>query len=218
MTDKSPQINPSFISRMARWFTPVLSTMIVLYGITTAYTAFQQSQVDNMEGDAQIVGLLELARSNDAYSVADRKAVTDFDAITQILVFRATGADQEASNILEDTLSDEALASLFRSNDLDEDYYDLLYAEADALYDNAFIAFGAAGSLGNIRTGYDIALLILAVGLGFAGWSSLLGDDSKVGFVFGTASIVLFVIAVVILFNTLGLDMPAEVKPLAEFQ
>lgn len=216
MSDKTASKSPSFINRMARWFTPILSTMIVLYGITTAYTAYKQSQISNLENEAQIVGLLELTRSNDAFGVADRKSATDFNAITEILILDATGGSTVAIDILKGTLSPEARDAFNRIGDLDEPYYDLLYTYPEALHKNAFIAFGAAGSFGSIGTGYDIALLILAVGLGFAGWSSLLGDESKIGFVFGLASIVLFVAAVFILFNTLGLDIPAEVKPLAE--
>ena len=216
MTEPRKQDHLSFTSRMARWFTPILSTLIVLYGVTTAFSAFKQSQVDDLENDAQIVGLLELTRSNDAFDVADRKAGTDFDALTRIIILEATGGDPLVIEILEDTLTEEALAALRRSNTLDDAYFDEIYALANALYDNAFMAFSAAGTLGNLRTNYDITLLLLAVGLGFAGWSSLLGDDSRIGFVFGLASTILFVVTVIILAGALGLDMPAEIIPLPE--
>ena len=57
-------------------------------------------------------------------------------------------------------------------------------------------------------------VLTLSVGLAFAAWGALLGEDNKLAYVFGIASLIVFIFVIFIWVGTLGEAIPYVIKPL----
>ncbi|MPN22680.1 hypothetical protein SDC9_170063 [bioreactor metagenome] len=82
----------------------------------------------------------------------------------------------------------------------DDQYYNEMYAEADASFDEAMAKYDEAQAAGDKADGFQLDVLILAVALSLAAWASIVKEDSKIrpmfsaaSFVIGLAGLVLFV-------------------------
>jgi hypothetical protein len=73
-------------------------------------------------------------------------------------------------------------------------YYDAMYAEAYALWDESDAAFETAGEWDNRGDGLQLVMLFMALGLAFAAWASLLKEESNLRPLFALAAIIVFVV------------------------
>jgi len=79
----------------------------------------------------------------------------------------------------------------------DDQYYNDVYADADAYFDDSDANFGTAGEWNNRGDGLQIVLSIMALGLAFAAWASLLKEDSNMRLLFALFAVIALVIGVI---------------------
>ena len=101
-----------------------------------------------------------------------------------------------------------------RSGDLDDQYYEDVYYEPETLYENAELAFAVADDFNEVKSDLDFIIILLAIGVAFAGWASLLDDVFSLRMFFGGSSAVLLVISLVLWIMFLFVELPLEVFPL----
>ena len=109
------------------------------------------------------------------------------------------------STTTTDVLSEPATASIERSEGpFDQAYYDEMYAEPKAILEEEEVAFDSAAHDSNRAVAYPLSVLIMAVGLSFAAWASLAGEENKIRIVFPVLSLIVLTIGLVHMFSVPG--------------
>lgn len=196
------------------WFKIILGVLVTIYGITAAFVSHQGSQLDTDAREMTFVGIMELTKGNDAYAVADGQFNYDYDAFTQIILLEETGGSSVAIDVWWDTLSQEALDSIDRSGDLDDQYSEEVYSYADERYDNASLAYETARTYSDIGNEYELITLMLAMGLAFVGWASILDKVRLLQYVFAVIALLVLGYAILLWLGAWSTPLPPVVTPL----
>ena len=196
------------------WFKIILGILVTIYGVTAALVSYQANELDSKSREMTFVGIMELTRGNDAFAVADFTEKNDYDAITQIFLLEVTGGSQAEIDIWTDTLSDDGYDAMNRSGDLDDEYYDNVYFFANDLYDNATLAYETSQEYSEISGQYEQITLLLAMGLAFVGWASILDGVKLLRFIFGLGAIAALAFSLYLWWITASVPLPPEVLAL----
>jgi hypothetical protein len=195
-------------------FNLFLGILVTIYGIVATLVSYQSSQLNDDASNMTFVGIMELTKGNDAYAAADNFVTADYDAITQMfLLWERDGSDAEVQ-IWQDTLTQDAQDAMDRSGDLDDIYYEDAYAYANDLYDNAELAYQTAQDYLEIANDYDLVTLLLALGLAFTAWASLLENLKLVRFIFSGMSVLILAVSLFIYWGAASTILPPAVVPL----
>jgi hypothetical protein len=215
MSEQSGPPTPKWVKTLADspWVEPILGALVAIFGIATAGAAYQASIYGGNSSENFFVAQSALTDTNFFYNQADQIAQKDFDILTEIEVQTALDAPDEAIDALVNALSEDALASFQRSNDLDDEYYDGLYKVAVEYEDTATKAFASAKDWDALGDDYELLGLILAVGLGFAGWAGLLGRESVVRYAFATMAVVALALSIYMTINLVSRPIPPMFTP-----
>jgi len=190
-------------------FNLFLGILVTIYGIVATLVSYQSSQLNDGASNMTFVGIMELTKGNDAYAVADNLVNSDYDAMREMLLLWERGGSDAEVQIWQDALSQEALDSLDRSDDLDDVYY-----YANELYDNAELAYQTAQVYLEVANDYDLVTLLLALGLAFTAWASLLDNLKLVRFIFAGMSVLLLVVSLLVYLGAAATGLPPEIIPI----
>ena len=191
-----------------------LGVLVTIYGVATALVAYQSSELGSKATEMTFIGLMELTQGNDAYAVADTEYNRSYDALTQVFLLEETGGSQVAIDIWLDTLTDQAYEAYLRSGDVDDQYSEELYAYPNDLYDNAFLAYETAQEYAEVGSQYEQIALMMAMGLAFVGWASILDGVKLLRTVFAIIAVLVLVGAVTLWLTTASIPLSPEVLPL----
>ena len=191
-----------------------LGVLVTIYGIATALVAYQSSELGSKATEMTFIGLMELTQGNDAYAVADTEYNRSYDALTQVFLLEETGGSQAAIDIWLDTLTDGAYDAYLRSGDVDDQYSEELYTYPNDLYDNAFLAYETAREYSEVGSQYEQIALMMAMGLAFVGWASILDGVKLLRTVFAIIAVLVLVGAVYLWWTTASVPLSPEVLPL----
>jgi hypothetical protein len=86
----------------------------------------------------------------------------------------------------------------------DQEYYDAMYSEPKAVLEDEAAAFAIAAHDSNRAVAYQLSVLIMAVGLSFAAWASLAGEENKIRIVFLVLSLIALTIGLIHMFSIPG--------------
>ena len=103
-----------------------------------------------------------------------------------------SGLDDVAAEYYHSQFSAPLLSSVERDGIWDDQYYDEMYTDALAKRDEAFAFFDEAKRQSERESGYQLSMLIAAVGLAFAAYASLMDETKRLRSVFALISILLF--------------------------
>jgi hypothetical protein len=188
----------------------------------TAWAAFTAGMYGGNSAEAYFIALRDLTSANDAYGLADRTVATDNSIISDYFINSEFGVSEETLDVLFRGLSDEADEAWTRYDEnpdaedfLDDEYYDLMYSDADALSENSNVAFKIAKQWDDLGDQYEFLGLLLALGLGFAAWASLLSTENIVRYLFAVLAIGILIWSVVVTFQLVSTPTPAEVTALS---
>jgi hypothetical protein len=167
----------------------VLGTLIAILSILTAVAGYQSSLAGAAEGDANIEGQRLLADSNAGYVLVNQEVIYDYNMFDGYYLF--DGEDQFRSDYYREEFSDGLNAAMERDEEdpFDDTYYQEMFAEADDLYDEATAKFEDAQVASEKANKLQLVMLIMAVGLSFAAWASLLESTSRMRLLFAIAAI-----------------------------
>lgn len=195
-------------------FNVFLGILVTIYGIVATLVSYQSSQLNDDASNMTFVGIMELTKGNDAYAAADNFVTSDYDAITQIYLLWERGGSDTEVQIWQDTLTQDAQDAMDRSGDLDDLYYEDAYAYANDLYDNAELAYETAQDYLEVANDYDLVTLLLALGLAFTAWASLLDNLKLLRFTFAGMSVLLLAVSLLVYLGAASTVLPPAVVPL----
>ena len=172
-----------------------LGTLIAVLSVFTAFASWQGSIADSKQNENEILAMQKLSDGNAEYLSANQFIVYDYTMYDGWYV--ADTADKE--EYYQSSYS-EALQNSIAANPDDpfsNAYYDAMYADSYAYWDESDAAFETAGEYDNRGDGLQLVMLILALGLAFAAWASLAKEESNMRLAFAVLAVAMLVLGVI---------------------
>lgn len=166
----------------------VLGTLIALLSVLTALASYQGSIADSKQNEHEVKAMQELNDGNAEYLSANQFIVYD---LTMYDGWYTSDSDEKAA-YYESSYSQELQDSLAANPDepFSEAYYDAMYATAYGYWNDSDADFERAGQWDNRGDGLQRVMLIMALGLAFAAWASLLKEESNMRLVFSAFALI----------------------------
>lgn len=168
----------------------ILGSLIAILSVLTALAGYQGSMSDSEQTTKNVQGQQMLTDANAEYLTANQLIVYDYTLYDGYYTAEP-GSEQE--EYYKSTFSESLQADITAGTDLfSEGYYDSMYAEANAMFEEADVLFSKAQEWNQRGDALQLVMLIMALGLAFAAWASLLSDESRMRLFFAIASILTF--------------------------
>jgi hypothetical protein len=176
-----------------------LGTLITILSIFTAVASYQGGMADSKQNEFEISGMKNLNDGNAEYLSANQMIVYDYQMYDGY--YTADTADKEEYYQASYSEALQTSIAADENNPFSEDYYNAMYADSYAYWDESDAAFEKAGQYDERGDGLQLVILTLALGLAFAAWASLAKEESnmRIGFSFlGSAMLILGIIFYII--------------------
>ena len=168
----------------------ILGLLVSVLSVLTAAANYMAYQEGNSSLDNNLDGDRALAESNTLYLEATQYIIVDYNMYDGYQI--QSGLDDVAAEYYHSQFSSPLLSSIERDGIWDDQYYDEMYTDALAKRDEAFAFFDEAKRQSERESGYQLSMLIAAVGLAFAAYASLMDETKRLRSVFALISILLF--------------------------
>jgi hypothetical protein len=161
-----------------------LGTMIALLSVSTAVASYQGAMSDSEQNKNEILGMQNLNDGNAEYLRANQDITQDYNYFDNWYINVDDRPD--IAEYYQYSFSEQLLAAIERDPDTvwDEQYYDDMYADAIVLWDESDTNFDLASQWDERGDQLQLVMLIMALGLAFAAWASLLGAESNMRLLF----------------------------------
>lgn len=185
---------------MKKFFTNeiFLGTMIAILSVFTAFVSYQGAMADSEQNKYEILGMQQLNDGNAEYLRANQDITQDYNYFDNWYL----NADErpEIASYYKDNFSEALSAAVESAPDTvwTDDYYNSMYADATALWDESDVNFNLASQFDERGDQLQLVMLIMALGLAFTAWGSLVNEESRMRLlfsVFGTIALLAGIIA-----------------------
>ncbi|RPI94791.1 MAG: hypothetical protein EHM40_00560 [Chloroflexi bacterium] len=174
----------------------VLGTLIAVLSVFTAYVSYQGSIADSGQNENEVKAMQQLNDGNAEYLSANQFIVYDY---TMYDGWYTTDSEDKAayyevnySETLQNAIATDP------ENPFSDAYYEEMYASAYELWDQSDASSELAGQWDSRGDELQRVMLIVALGLAFAAWASLLKEESKMRLLFAVLAVVTLVAGVII--------------------
>lgn len=165
----------------------ILGSLIAILSVLTALAGYQGSMADSEQTTSNVQGQQRLTDANAEYLTANQLIVYDYTLYDGYFTAQP-GAEQEEYYL--SSFSDTLQADMAAGADLFSDsYYENMYADANAMFEEADAVFAKAQEWNKRGDALQLVMLIMALGLAFAAWASLLKEESRMRILFAFFSI-----------------------------
>lgn len=175
-------------SRIEKSLGGILAAIVTIYGVLMALVIFAASQAQGLYYDNVFIAQAQLGDASELALEAHIGVLHDLNVLEQIRILERSGSDPELTEFLHGHLSAEAQASLERSGDIDDAYADKVYAAHNVERELAMMSFDLAAAWSERSGIYETITTVLAVGLAFAAWASLLEKEYNIRRMFAIVS------------------------------
>ena len=172
-----------------------LGTLIALLSVFTAVASYQGGMADSKQNEFEIKGMKEVNDGNAEYLRANQMIVYDYTMFDGW--YTADTADKE--EYYQASYSQELQDSIAANPDepFSEAYYDAMYADSYAYWNDSDADFDTAGQWDERGDGLQAVGLTLALGLAFAAWGSLAKEESKMRLIFSLLGVVMLILGLI---------------------
>jgi len=184
-----------------------LGTMIAILSVFTAYSSYLGAMSDSEQNKFEILGMQQLNDGNAEYLRANQDITQDYNYFDNW--YLNVDERPDIAEYYQFNFS-EALTSAFESEPdvvWTDEYYDSMYADATALWDESDINFDTASQWDERGDQLQLVMLITALGLAFVAWASLLGAESNMRVlfaIFGTLALIAGIVIFIVLVPVVG--------------
>ncbi len=180
----------------------VLGVLVAVLSVLIAAAAYQSSLFDSKESDMNVEGQKQLTESNTYYLEANQFVIYDFQMYDGWYINE--GSNDDLAEYYLGSFSGELTSSMEREEGpFDDQYYEEMYADADALYEEAINAFEDANAAGDKADQLQLVVLILAVGLALSAYGSMLSNENAMRNIFALLAVVALVFGCFLYITTL---------------
>lgn len=171
-----------------------LGTMIALLSVFTAVASYQGAMSNSKQNEFEVKGMKNLNDGNAEYLRANQDITQDYNYFDNWYL----NADErpEIAEYYQISFSEALQAAIERDPEgvWDEQYYDEMYTDATALWDESDTDFDLASQYDEKGDQLQLVMMIMALGLAFTAWASLLGSESNMRLLFAAFGLIMFVV------------------------
>ena len=167
----------------------ILGFLVSALSVLTATANYMAYHAGNVAGDYEAEGDRVLALSNTYYLEANQNIIVDYTMYDGYYI--NDGVDDFAAQYYQDQFSVALQDSIARDSLWDDQYYNEMYADSDDTVAEAQASFDLANAEDEREAGFQLSMLIAAVGLAFAAYASLLNEENRMRLVFALISFLL---------------------------
>jgi hypothetical protein len=174
----------------------LLGTLIALLSIFTAFASWQGSIADSKQSEHELLAMQDLNDGNAEYLSANQFIVYDYTMFDGWY----TTSDPDHEEYYQSSYSPELQAALATDpeNPFSEAYYDAMRATAYEYWDSFDANSATAGQWNNRGDGLQLVMLVMALGLAFAAWASLLKEESNLRLLFSAFALITLAAGIIV--------------------
>ncbi len=179
----------------------LLGTLISLLSIFTAIASYQGAIADGKQNDFEIEGMKSLNDGNAEYLTSNQEITQDYSYYDTWYINQETNPD--IADYFQAEFSEELVTAIERSgseNPFDEAYYTAKYEIPSQYFDESDVNFETAGNWNERGDQLQLVLTIMAIGLAFAAWGSLMKEESNLRGFFSLFAIITLIIGLITYF------------------
>jgi len=171
-----------------------LGTMIALLSVFTAVASYQGAMSDSEQNKYEILGMQQLNDGNAEYLRANQDITQDYNYFDNW--YLNVDERPDIGEYYQFSFSEALQAAIDRDPDMvwDDQYYDEMYADAISLWDESDTNFSLASQFDEKGDQLQLVMMIMALGLAFAAWASLLGAESNMRLLFALFGTIMFIV------------------------
>ena len=175
----------------------LLGTLIALLTVFTAISSYQGALADGQQNDFEILGMKNLNDGNAEYLRVNQDITQDYNYFDNW--YLNVDERPDVAEYYQSNFSQALLDAMKRNPDAvwDDQYYEAVYTDANAYFDESDANFEKAGEWNERGDRLQLVLMIMALGLAFAAWASLLKEESNLRFLFSAFAIITLVAGVI---------------------
>ena len=175
-----------------------LGTMIAVLSVFTAFASFQGAMADSEQNKFEILGMQQLNDGNAEYLRANQDITQDYNYFDNW--YLNVDERPDIAEYYEFNFSEALTAAFESAPDVvwTDEYYDSMYAEATALWDESDINFDLASQFDERGDQLQLVMLVTALGLAFVAWASLLGAESNMRILFAVFGSIALIAGVIV--------------------
>jgi hypothetical protein len=170
----------------------VLGTMIALLSVFTAVASYQGAMADSEQNKYEILGMQSLNDGNAEYLRTNQDITQDYNYFDNWYL----NADErpEIADYYKGNFSEQLNAAIARDPETvwDDQYYTAMYADSDQYFVDSDTHFDLGSQYDERGDQLQLVMLIMALGLAFAAWASLLGAESNMRLLFALFGLITF--------------------------
>lgn len=175
----------------------VLGTMIALLSVFTALASYQGAMSDSEQNKYEILGMQQLNDGNAEYLRANQDITQDYNYFDNW--YLNVDERPDIGEYYQLNFSEALQAAVDRDPEAvwDDQYYDEMYADALGLWEESDTNFELASQFDEKGDQLQLVMMIMALGLAFAAWASLLGAESNMRLLFALFGLIMFVVGII---------------------
>ena len=175
----------------------VLGTLIAVLSVFTAVASWQGSVADGQQNEFEILGMASLNDGNAEYLRANQDITQDYNYFDNWYLNLEERPD--IAEYYQSSFSQPLLDAMERDPDTvwDDLYYEDIYADANAYFDESDANFAKAGEYNERGDALQVVLMVMALGLAFAAWASLNKEESNMRLLFSAFALVTLVFGII---------------------
>jgi len=173
-----------------------LGTMIALLSVFTAVASYQGAMADSEQNKFEILGMQYLNDGNAEYLTSNQSISQDYSYYANW--FLNLDERPDIAEYYESNFSPELQAAIERDNGIwDDEYYDAMYAIPAGLFDESDTNFEIGSQWDERGDQLQLVMLIMALGLAFAAWASLMSVESNMRYLFALLGVIALIAGVI---------------------
>ena len=171
----------------------VLGLLIAVFSIMTAVASYQGALSDGDQSKANLAGMTALTDDNAEYLTANQVIIQDYTYFDTY--YLNVDTNPEIAEYYQASFSDALNSSMEReSGPFDEAYYEEMYAGPNEYFEDADGKFALGEKYNERGDQLQLVMMIMAVGLSFVAWASLLPAESRMRLVFTILALITLVL------------------------
>lgn len=172
-----------------------LGTLIAVLSIGTAYASYLGGVADSEQSKNELLGMQMLTDANAEYLTANQDIIQDYTYFDNWYI----NSDPEISEYYQENFSEALTAAMERADyPFDEQYYTDMYELPNQMFEETDGYFETGSQWDDRGDKLQLVMLIMALGLAFAAWASLLGEESKMRVLFAVFGLGTLIMGIVI--------------------
>ena len=172
----------------------LLGTLIAVLSVSTALASYLGAASDSEQSKNELLGMQTLTDGNAEYLTANQDIIQDYTYFDNWYI----NPDPEISAYYQENFSEALTAAMERSDyPFDDQYYTEMYELPNQMFEETDTYFEIGSQWDERGDQLQLVMLVMALGLAFAAWASLLKAESNMRILFAVFAIAMLVMGVI---------------------